>query len=124
MTLFKTGYFTLHSGSKSYWKIDCDALTDNDWRTLAQMVYERVGHFRRVIGVPQGGLKLALALRHLCFPNPEYPTLLVDDVLTTGASMEKLRETTAGACIGAVVFARGACPDWIIPIFTVSREVS
>ena len=40
--------------------------------------------------------------------------LIVDDVFTTGASMEALH--TPGD-IGAVVFARGLCPSWITPLF-------
>jgi len=119
MSLFRLGDFTLHSGNKSYYKIDCDALTDKDWATLARMIYESVGKFRKVVGIPNGGLKLAQALKPYRFPNPEYPTLIVDDVLTTGNSMEEIRKTM-GDCIGAVVFARNKCPNWITPLFSVS----
>ena len=120
MGLFKLGDFTLHSGSKSYWKIDCDALADEDWATLARMVYESVGKFRKVVGIPQGGLKLAKALKSYRFLNPQYPTLIVDDVLTTGNSMEKMKKSLSGDCIGAVVFARGKCPSWITPLLSVA----
>ena len=115
MTLFRQGDFTLHSGSKSWLKIDCDALTDDDWATLAIAVYEHGIKFRRVIGVPQGGLKFAYALEPYRFPNPEYPVLIVDDVMTTGNSMEEMRAKYPGS-IGVVVWARGRCPDWIEPI--------
>lgn len=120
MTLFKSGDFTLHSGSKSYFKIDCDALRDEDWATLARIIYESVGRFRRVVGVPQGGLKLAKALKPYRFPNPEYPTLIVDDVLTTGNSITEMKATTKGNVIGAVIFTRGVCPNWITPIFQMN----
>jgi len=36
MNLFQFGDFSLHSGSKSKWKIECDALTDEDVEALAQ----------------------------------------------------------------------------------------
>ena len=116
-TLFRSGDFTLHSGAKSNLFIDCDALTDEDWSTLAKVIYESVGRFREVIGIPRGGLKLAEALKPYCFPNPEYPVLIVDDVLTTGNSMEEKRAEIKDDCIGAVVFARAKCPSWIKTIF-------
>ena len=122
MSLFQLGNFTLHSGGKSFWKIDCDALSSEDWATLAKMVYENVDRFRRVVGVPQGGLKLAIALKPYCFPNPEYPTLIVDDVLTTGDSMTKMKKTISGKVIGAVIFARGRCPDWVVALFQYQGE--
>lgn len=120
--LFQLGDFTLHSGGKSFFKINCDALTDDDWQCLARVVYELVGRFRRVVGIPQGGLKLAVALKPYCFPNPKFPTLIVDDVLTTGNSMVEIKKTISGDCIGVVVFARGKCPNWITPIFTLGSQ--
>ena len=30
MTLFEQGHFTLHSGGKSWFKINCDSLSDDD----------------------------------------------------------------------------------------------
>lgn len=117
MNLFQLGEFTLHSGSKSYWKVDCDALTDEDWKALARMVYESVLHFRRVIGIPSGGLKLAEALKPYRFPNPEYPILVVDDVFTTGNSMNEMKSKLGNDCRGAVIFARSKCPDWVTPLF-------
>lgn len=120
MSLFKLGEFTLHSGDKSYWKIDCDAFTNEDWDTIARMIYENVGRFKKVIGVPRGGLKLAKSLQLYCFPNPENPVLIVDDVLTTGNSMETMRLSIKQDCIGAVVFARGKYPSWITPLFVAN----
>ena len=110
--------FKLHSGGTSNLLIDCNALTDEDWNTLAHLIYENLPqHFRKVIGVPRGGLKLAEALKSYRFPNPEHPILIVDDVLTTGSSMEKVRVELREVCIGAVVFARGECPPWITPLW-------
>lgn len=124
--LFQLGGFTLHSGAKSNWKIDCDALTDKDWEALAYMIYEKLGEprFRKVIGIPTGGLKLANALERYRFPSPKpkYPILIVDDVLTTGNSMEEMKAKTKGEVIGAVVFARDECPDWVVPLFGMSAE--
>ena len=116
MTLFQSGDFVLHSGAKSGFKIDCDALTDDDWKTLSSLVAERV-KFGSVYLVPSGGLRFALALRdHI--DHSASTILLVDDVLTTGASMEAARHQISGKDIlGVVAFARGECPAWIWPIF-------
>ena len=117
MILFQSGDFVLHSGASSGFKIDCDALTDDDWETLARIVAGRT-KFGAVYGVPSGGERFADALQKYIDPS-ESTTLLVDDVLTTGASMEAARKLTPGVVLGVVVFARGACPPWIWPIFTM-----
>lgn len=119
-SLFQLGQFTLNSGASSSWKLECDALTDDDWRALAEMVRLMVGQFNSVEGVPRGGLKLAEYLRpHV---SPSGPHLIVDDVLTTGGSMERVCETYLKGKVaslegplvrGAVIFARGRCPLWI-----------
>ncbi len=130
MSLFQLGDFTLHSGAKSRWKIDCDALTDDDWKTLAAMLVERVGRFTCAVGVPRGGLKLAREIGLAFTPSVSNERfLIVDDVLTTGRSMEEMcqkltglhsRDAHAqGKVIGGVAFARGKCPEWITPIFTM-----
>jgi len=49
--------------------------------------------------------------------------LIVDDVLTTGRTIEEARYSTwaenpkNGDVFGVVIFARGKCPDWVYPIF-------
>jgi orotate phosphoribosyltransferase len=123
VTIFKQGAFTLHSGSTSNFKIDLDDLTDEDWATLAEIaLYRR--RFRSVVGVPRGGLKFAAALEKYAEPMSGYPlpTLIVDDVLTTGNSMEAVRAKLADQSnvFGVVVFARGECPGWVHPIFRMT----
>jgi orotate phosphoribosyltransferase len=117
MNLFQLGDFVLSSGVESRWKLECDALTEVDWTALAAMVRQMVGRFGKVIGVPTGGLKLAAALKP--FEMIAGPTLIVDDVLTTGASMEKMRDMSleGPTHVGVVVFARGQCPYWVKPLF-------
>ena len=117
--LFRRGDFTLHSGGRSNFRIDCDALTDNDWETLAVLIASKVT-FGVVIGVPTGGFMLAQKLAP--YITKGGGTLIVDDVLTTGISMEEMRKNYPGA-IGIVVFARGKCPDWITPLFQMRTDV-
>ncbi len=114
MSLFQGGAFTLHSGQKTNFKIDCDALTDKDWDTLASLI-SKWAKFGKVVGVPRGGLKLAKALEK--YEESHTFTLIVDDVLTTGASMEGIRRIIGGPSFGIVVFSRGTCPFWVTPIF-------
>lgn len=120
MNLFQIGDFTLHSGAKSRYKIDCDALTNNDWDALALMLME-IYHpkFNKVIGIPTGGLKFAKALEKYRTIGIAVTTLIVDDVLTTGGSMKRMRAATLGFTIGAVVFSRGKHPSWIHPLFSM-----
>ncbi len=126
--LFQRGAFLLSSGRHSPWKIDCDALAGEDWEALAEMIHALVGPFSSVEGVPRGGLALAERLRRS--RHARGPHLIVDDVLTTGASMERLRAACApagadtsprrDAITGAVVFARGPCPPWVRPLFQMA----
>lgn len=117
--LFKLGDFTLHSGEKSDFKIDCDALCEADWACLAHIISTK-HKFSNVIGIPEGGLKLARALCQYSL-NGE-PTLIVDDVLTTGSSLEEARKQVRGESIGAVAFARGKCPAWVTPLFQLRQS--
>jgi len=121
MGLFQQGDFRLHSGSKSWFKIECAYLSDDDWRAIARLVAEQLD-FKDTIGIPSGGLKLAEALKFYRKNTDKLPTLIVDDVLTTGASMEKGRLKIAGRSIGIVLFARGKCPNWIWPVFEMQMQ--
>lgn len=124
MNLFVEQHIRLHSGECSEWKIECDTLTDDDIKTLALMLNEILPPFHDVYGVPTGGTRIAKALKPYASGNDTDPQLIVDDVLTTGNSMEGAKKGILGTSpifepdpIGAVLFARGKCPDWIIPLF-------
>lgn len=115
MNLFQRKDFVMHSGDIAHYKIECDALTDEDIETLAWLIAQK-GKFSDVYGVPKGGSRLARALQK--YVSFEGPPLIVDDVLTTGNSMEesKIKLHWSNA-IGVVIFARKSCPGWIKPIF-------
>jgi len=117
MNLFQLGSFVLNSGRPADFKIESDALTDDDWKCLAYLLSKRVAPFGSVEGVPRGGLKLAGYLKEYA---TEGPVLIVDDVLTTGGSMDRVR--AGRTANGAVVFARGVTPDWITPLFVMREE--
>lgn len=119
MSLFNNGRFTLHSGAQAEFLIDCQTLVHDDLAALASEIERRLGPFGIVEGVPQGGLPLAGALRSLSTGCKEDGLLIVDDVLTTGASMEEQRDGRQAR--GVVIFARGPCPDWIRPLFQMEQ---
>lgn len=124
MNLFMKGDIVLSSGFTSDFKIECDALTDDDLECLAYLVSKKIG-FRRVIGIGRiysGGRRFATTL--LKYSDPLQPTILIaDDVLTTGKSMQDMRYnalmagTKSEDIKGVVIFAREKCPEWINAIF-------
>lgn len=128
MSLFSLGSFKLHSGMESNWKIDCGFLSDDDIVALAMIAATAVPPFVSVQGVIRGGLRLARALERYRSKDGSHH-LIVDDVLTTGKSMEEARKeylrhralwdnkNTREVC-GAVIFARGGVKqDWIRVLF-------
>lgn len=120
--LFEKKIFTMHSGDVGHWKIECDALTDNELDTLAYIISQKL-EFGTVIGIPRGGIRIARALEK--YKSNQGLCLVVDDVLTTGSSMTEVKNQHKDKdVIGIVLFARGKCPDWIIPVFQMSRFFS
>jgi orotate phosphoribosyltransferase len=115
VNLFNIGSFNLHSGLSSDFKIDCDALTDDDIDAVAIQLVRRLPAFRTVEGIPQGGIRLAEAMYKYASLTSDQ-ILVVDDVFTTGRSMETQRDYRTNV-IGAVLFARNETPAWITSLF-------
>lgn len=121
-SLFQDGDFTSHAGLPLKWKLECDAITDDEWRCLAKMIMEYQDRpFSEAVGIPRGGLKLAEALNEYASGNPDHFPIICDDVFTTGTSMldfiaEKYPTFTQGMGYRWVVFARK--PSNVHPFFT------
>lgn len=126
--LFQFGWFNSHSNFQLPWKLNldnlgCDSGPDSDWNDVANIISWKFA-FRSVYGVPRGGTALAGCLEKFAEPETTYPILIVDDVLTTGNSMEAARKKlnlNPPDVIGVVVAARGICPNWVWPILTVNE---
>ena len=115
--LFQLGKFTSAAGLILPWKIECDALTQGEWDCIAFVLATKLPAFGFVYGVPRGGVPLALAMEKYQTVTTER-VLIVDDVWTTGKSLNKYAE----ACdfrdwVGAVAFARGVYPKHRITAF-------
>lgn len=123
--VFVPGSFQSHSGSALSFKIECDALCDDEIGVFADLILRmRPGPFSSIIGVPRGGHRLARAILGYATIDKLAPVLIVDDVLTTGASMEKERvKVDHSIVIGAVMFARGPCPSWVSPVFMLHEAL-
>ena len=118
MSLFQKQDLILHSGQKSDFKIECDELSYSDVKTLCYLISKKFKFFS-VFGIPEGGLRFQKELEKYRIDDYKLPTLIVDDVLTTGKSMEDFVKdyNVINDHIGVVIFARGKCPDWVTPIF-------
>src|SRR3989344_6033868 len=113
--LFENKPFVSCSGIFLPFKINCDALLEEDIETLAGIIAKKF-QFKKVYGVPRGGVRLAKALEK--YLSSAGPVLIVDDVLTTGKSMEEAKEKFTGEdLIGIVIFARNKCPLWVKAMF-------
>lgn len=125
MSLFQLEKIVLHNGKTSQFKIECDFLspkTKEDWECLAYKGSRIVGPFSRVVGVPRGGLLFAIAMEK--YKTKGWPTLVVDDVLTTGASIVQMMKWHGDITrvAGLVVFARGPCPEGVKAVWQMHPD--
>ena len=120
--LFQAVDFKSHSGLDLNWKIECEALSDDEWFTISKMIMELTPPFQLAVGIPEGGIQLGELLNEHATGNEKDPICIVDDVLTTGESMEHFlsqywRNRRPFTAIGWVVFARVQTPDWVQALF-------
>ena len=122
MNIFQEVDFKSHSGLDLSWKIECDGVSKKEWKCLTEMImdYEK-RPFQSAIGIPRGGVVLGSYLNQYSTENSDDPILIVDDVLTTGGSMEEFKRErmfrNPTKYIGWVVFARGFPPQWCRALF-------
>jgi len=128
--LFQMGKFQLHSGQESDFKINCDALTWRDWRTLAHLTNKMLPQaFGSIVQIERGGWYFGNAMSQYIVKGMKN-VLIVDDVFTTGASMEEARNKVLEEgfpfirdVFGAVVFARNPVPSWILALFQMGGKL-
>ncbi len=128
MNLFNWGEFKSHSELILPFKIDCDALSREDIECIARIIASQTS-FGIVEGIPEGGCRLAAALEQHITPDAPFNVLLVDDVLTTGTSMEQRKaemppQTHPDDVVGWVIFARTEPPKWVNAVFQLGDGIS
>ena len=132
MKLFQDGDFKSHAGLPLKWKLECDAITDDEWRCLAKMVMDyQERPFYKAVGIPRGGLKFAEAMNEYASGNEEDSIMICDDVSTTGTSFKEfINENypmwSAGQGFRWVVFARRPCyehPHHVRALFTMPNPI-
>lgn len=132
MKLFQDGDFKSHAGLPLKWKLECDAITDDEWRCLAKMVMDyQERPFYKAVGIPRGGLKFAEAMNEYASGNEEDSIMICDDVFTTGTSFKEfINENypmwSAGQGFRWVVFARRPCyehPHHVRALFTMPNPI-
>lgn len=120
----------LAGDKKSHFKIDADALTPRDLWSLARATIPFIPPFDEVVGVPRGGLKLAMQFAEFRTEDAE-KLLIVDDVWTTGGTVKRFYERLTGLYPSGneasedvnfhvvVLFSRQTdpLPEWVTAIF-------
>ena len=123
--LFQYGTFKSHAGLMLNWKIECDALSKEEWDCLAAMIAEREPRpFCRVEGIPRGGIPLAKALSKYSTGNQKDRVLICDDIWTTGKSFRDYTQEhyptwLINQGLKWVVFARKMTTDGTRALFTM-----
>lgn len=113
MALFVRKDFTSHAGVDLDWKIECDALDETDIECLAFLASRVALPFKTVVGIPNGGTRLANAMLKYADQTVE-SVLIVDDVYTTGMSMTEELDSWARIAPdvqGLVLFSRSQRMD-------------
>ena len=126
MDLFQDVDIIGHAGGKLTWKIECDALSTDEWRVLANLIlhYEK-RPFRVAIGIPTGATELGNILNQYATGETQHTVLVVDDVYTTGTSFREFKEANYKDehIIQWVCFARKPTSPDINALFTMPAEV-
>lgn len=121
---------TLHSGGKSDFIVDCANLSDSAMECIAYLLHKKLSHpFGSIEGVPAGGLRIAEYMGKYITPEAKR-VLIVDDVLTTGNSMEEQLKgrNRYQDVMGAVIVVRGNLQQnywnrqWITHLITIEEE--
>ena len=120
--LFQMGEFISHAGLKLPWKIECDAISPEEWNALARMVIDyQKESFSKAVGIPRGGIPFADALNEYGSGDPNDPILIADDVYTTGTSFNQFisENYSNQKVIKWCVFARSPTQNNVNALFTM-----
>lgn len=133
--VFQLGAFTFSSGIRSPFKFECDDLSDDEMHAIARVGSHQVCDFGRLVPVPKGksaspidnAKRLAGAMQRYARPDCGV-TLIVDDVWTTGGSMEAccadvMHQSAGASTVGFVIYAYQQPASWVTSFLTLSPTV-
>jgi hypothetical protein len=140
MHLFQSGGVTLSAGGTSFFKLDCDDLLADrrNEKCIAELLLRLVGPFDswEIVSGNCSGLGYLFSAAHLervleePVNTPDvHPHVILDDVLTTGRSLERAkaayleRAEVPRPVLGAVIFARGPAPAWVKVLCQLPKEL-
>lgn len=113
--------FRASSGVILPWKLNLDTLNATDIDALACIINDHVTFSSVVLPRTSSAFLRDLAETLRSFKMwQNKPVMLLDDVWTTGATLNKLYAacyTPTQQVVGVVIFARGATPDWVWSVF-------
>jgi hypothetical protein len=125
INLFQWGKFTSHAGLELNWKIECDAISKEEWKCLARIIREKeTKNWCRAEGIPRGGIPLAQELDKFSTRSNSDPVLICDDIWTTGTSFndyiqEHYPNWLQAQGIKWVIFSRGMTHDGVKSLFSM-----
>ena len=124
MNLFQDGDFISHAGLPLKWKIECDAIKEEEWETLAKIIREyEPRNWRFAIGIPRGEVSLGVALDKYSTKDPNDPVLIADDVYTTGKSFRDYSDNFPNEeVLQWCVFARKPTENNVKALFTMPNK--
>ena len=122
--LFQKIDFISHAGLPLSWKIECDAISSDEWIALAHIIREfEPRNWRYSIGIPRGGVALGKALDKYSTNNSNDPVLIVDDVYTTGKSFKDFKNNFPNEeVLQWCVFARKPTENGVNALFTMPMK--
>lgn len=123
--LFQIGDFISHAGIKLSWKIECDAISLEEWDCLAMMIHSYEPQpWRKAVGIPRGGVPLGNALDKYSTGNENDPLLIADDVYTTGTSFKEFKQQhySNDATLQWCAFARQPPTGKVKSLFTLPQK--
>ena len=125
MDLFQRYNYKSHANLDLTWKLECDAISDEEWSVLARIISELESRpFSDVVGIPRGGVKLENEMLNYVSGNKNDPVLIVDDVWTTGTSFKEFvgihiieKMTEHVGWFGWCIFARTQTSNHVTALF-------
>jgi hypothetical protein len=123
---FTSNEFISSSGINLKHKIEYEAFDEESVKSHALMALPMLGKFSSIVCIPSGGRRVGKYLEAYSTHDYDDPTLIIDDVWTTGAHMYRYANDL-GHYIGLVIFYRNypgyPLAPWCKALFTCHEDM-